>query len=562
MVFSLPYVPANTSSWGPPKDEDISNPNNPMNKWANLPYAPYSRGDRLSGRSVDFTSTWKSNSDRNDGRRTRESSSGKNANEEFQYKVEKSEQASFQLVDTAKAPKRFVAPAKKRAQQQSRLRQLNARARGGNEQQKDTGRYNQPQRTRRRNNWGKGGNNRKNWHHRVDRQASVAVKADWVVVDEITFPVLSKQRSEDLPSEEDLFSCGFLDQYNDAYERVTSKTAVPLKRFENKEFYPVTTTDDPVIENLAIEQTGNVFATDVILAHLMASPRSVIPWDIVVQKLPNGTLFFDKRDSSQFDFLTVSETANQPPLRSDDDPEGINSPERLSLEATTINQNFSQQILRQSKTPNNQSHRKNFDLANPFYDEDDGAANGMEPASVAYKYRRFTLGDIRLVCRCELHGLVQKRGEEQTMTAFALNEWDSKLSGGINWRDKIDTQRGAVLATELKNNSCKLAKWTAQSILAGADQMKIGYVSRVTKSNAYEHVILATQFYKPKEFAQQTTLSVNSMWGIVKMLVEFFGGKDEGKYVIMRDPNKPILRIFSVPPSTFEEDDNDEEDEE
>lgn len=37
-------------------------------------------------------------------------------------------------------------------------------------------------------------------------------------------------------------------------------------------------------------------------------------------------------------------------------------------------------------------------------------------------------------------------------------------------------QRGAILATELKNNSAKLAKWTAQSILSGADQMKIGLV--------------------------------------------------------------------------------------
>ena len=43
-----------------------------------------------------------------------------------------------------------------------------------------------------------------------------------------------------------------------------------------------------------------------------------------------------------------------------------------------------------------------------------------------------------------------------------LAEWDSKYSGGVNWRQKIDTQKGAVLATELKNNSCKLARWTAQ----------------------------------------------------------------------------------------------------
>lgn len=380
-------------------------------------------------------------------------------------------------------------------------------------------------------------------------------------MEEITFPQLVKQRSENLPTEEDLLWCGFLDQYNDAYERVTSKASVSLKRTENREFYPVTTTDDPVIENLAMQNEGNIYVTDAILAHIMASPRTVLPWDIIVQKLPNGTLFFDKRDNSQFDFLTVSETSNQAPYRDSDNSEGINTPERLSLEATSINQNFSQQILRQSKA-GVYSHRKNFDLPNPFYDEEEGAAEGMEPASVVYRYRRFTLGDIRLVCRCELHGIVQKRGEEQSMTAFALNEWDSKLGGGINWRDKIDTQRGAVLATELKNNSCKLAKWTAQSILAGADQMKIGYVSRANKSNPYEHVILATQFYKPKEFAQQTTVSLNNMWGIVKMLVDLFGNKAEGKYVIMRDPNKPILRVYSVPIDTFEEDEESEEDEE
>lgn len=56
----------------------------------------------------------------------------------------------------------------------------------------------------------------------------------------------------------------------------------------------------------------------------------------------------------------------------------------------------------------------------------------------------------------------------------ALNEWDSKHSGGVDWRQKLDTQRGAVLANELKNNACKLAKWTVQAILAGSDQIKFG----------------------------------------------------------------------------------------
>jgi translation initiation factor 3 subunit D len=110
---------------------------------------------------------------------------------------------------------------------------------------------------------------------------------------------------------EDLAWCGFLDQYNDQYDKVTTRTATQLKRVETKEFYPVTTTDDPVIEKLAIEGKGTVFATDAILAHLMTCPRSVYPWDIVVQKLPTGALFVSTEDveiNSTF-MIVLSDTA-------------------------------------------------------------------------------------------------------------------------------------------------------------------------------------------------------------------------------------------------------------
>jgi len=567
--FAIPYVPTNPDSWGPPTKEDDES----KSKFHELPYAPFGRADRI-GRAADFTtsSNWGGRAQYKDRRRFGEDQ-GKN--EGFQYKVDAEEQKEFQLVDTTRAaPKRFVAPARRR-QQQNRLRQLNAR-RGQPSNERDNARYNQPQRTRRRSNWGRGGGGRGygnrggNWQNRVDRQASVAVQANWERVDEFDLAKLAKVRIAETPEADDLLWCGFLDQYNDSYDKVTTRAAVSLKRYETKEFYPVTTVDDPVIEKLAIDETGNVFATDSILAHLMASPRSVYPWDIVVQKLPNGALFFDKRDNSQFDFLTVNETSNSPPVKSDDDPEGINAPERLSLEATTINQNFSQQILKSAKT------RKQFDLPNPFFDEED--ADGMEPASVAYRYRRFTFPgeeDIKLVVRTELHGIVKKRGPgsgdgDQYMTAFALNEFNSAQSNNnnngpstsINWREKIDAQRGAVIATEIKNNSCKLAKWTAQSLLSGADQMKIGFVSRVSKNNAYEHAILATQFSRPKDFAAQITLSEHNMWGIIKMLIDLFQKQPEGKYVLMREPNRPVVRLFSVPPGTFEDEDDDDDDEE
>jgi translation initiation factor 3 subunit D len=291
-----------------------------------------------------------------------------------------------------------------------------------------------------------------------------------------------------------------------------------------------------------------------VCAHTFAFiPNTTIdPWDIVVQKLANGTLFFDKRDNSQFDFLTVHETSYTPPSEED----GINSPTRLGLEATVANHNLTQQILKTTG-------RVEMDIPNPFIDEDN--ADGMEPASVAFRYRKFALDDrTTLVCRTELHGIVKKT---QYMTAFALNEYvppstsSSGTSSGqtsnpqlISWRDKIDSQRGAVLATELKNNSFKLAKWTAQSLLASADQMKIGFVSRTNPKIHDEHVILATQFYRPKDFAQQITLSENQMWALFRMFVGLFQKRPEGKYVLMRDPNKAVVHLYKVPDDTFDDD--------
>jgi hypothetical protein len=45
---------------------------------------------------------------------------------------------------------------------------------------------------------------------------------------------------------------------------------------------------------------------------------------------------------------------------------------------------------------------------NPFAED---LEPGVEAASVAYKYRLFSLGSIRLVARCEVHCWTNKRGE-------------------------------------------------------------------------------------------------------------------------------------------------------
>merc|ERR1712117_602172 len=165
------------------------------------------------------------------------------------------------------------------------------------------------------------------------------------------------------------------------------KNEKPLQRID-RIFHTVTTTDDPVIRKLVkSEPNANVFVTDAILATLMCAGRSAYSWDIVVQKI-GGKVFLDKRDNTEFDLLTVSETAAEPPQ---EEGTNLNSPRNLALEATFVNHNFSQQVLKAG------DDRHSFGNSNPFAQEED---EDKVVASVGYKYRKFSLGnDIELVCR-------------------------------------------------------------------------------------------------------------------------------------------------------------------
>lgn len=112
----------------------------------------------------------------------------------------------------------------------------------------------------------------------------------------------------------------------------------------------------------------------------------------------------------------------------------------------------------------------------------------------------------------------------------------------------------------MKNNSCKLAKWAVQSILAGAETMKIGYVSRANAKDKWRHVILSTVSLRPSDFAGQLNVSLANGWGIVRTVTDLCLKQPEGKYVLIKDPNRPVIRLYSVPMTAFTgEDEVDEE---
>lgn len=297
--------------------------------------------------------------------------------------------------------------------------------------------------------------------------------------------------SLDTPDGDDIDSYGFLYYYDRVYDKQPgAKTSERKLNVLERAAYNVTTSSDPIIQELADKDEGTIFATDNILSMLMCAPRSVYSWDLVITK-HNGKVFIDKREGSSLDMVTVNENAADAPLEvSEGNKDNINNPGALMIEATHINHVFPIQVVTESDSA---SARKDMSNEHPFYNAQEETD---PPASKAYKYRRFDLSlaqdeePLHLVVRTELDAVVNNAvtGEEQHLVIKALNEFDNKAQGSggaLDWRTKLSSGRGAVVATEMKNNSCKLARWTIQSILAKADIMKLGYVWFVAMSRAF-----------------------------------------------------------------------------
>lgn len=113
----------------------------------------------------------------------------------------------------------------------------------------------------------------------------------------------------------------------------------------------------------------------------------------------------------------------------------------------------------------------------------------------------------------------------------------------MDYRQKLEVQSGALLAGELKNNAFKVARWAIRDVLSGVENVRIVFASRTNLRDPSSHAILGVMSFKTGSFAQQVSPSLlESSWGVLKFLLcEFDKDKyADGKYVLMKDPNKVI----------------------
>ncbi|EED13325.1 eukaryotic translation initiation factor 3 subunit EifCd, putative [Talaromyces stipitatus ATCC 10500] len=560
IVSALP----SEDEWGPPTPSETT--------LDGVPYAPFSKGDKL-GRMADWTAEGK---DRERGGRQNYNRNfrdqqvyGAGASSLFAVQVAEDE-SSFSVVDNTRTSTKTRGFGRGggtifRGRGQRGTLQRGGRAgfqRVGAGRGQDRG-YDQRS--------GRGGRGRRfGWKDydkpQRNRDSSVNIRPDWALLEEVDFNRLSKLHLES-PDGEDLDNYGFLYAYDRSYDKPPVKGSERKLQSLDRAAYNVTTSSDPIIQELAEKNEATVFATSDILSMLMCAPRSVYSWDIVIVKQGNR-IYFDKRDGASIDLVTVNENAADAPLEASEaggKQDSINTPGALALEATVINHNFALQTVIESD-----KDKVEFPHPNPFYN----ASEETEPlASKAYKYRRFDLSlekdeePLNLIVRTEVDAVLKATtGADQHIVIKALNEFDHKAQGAggaLDWRTKLASQRGAVVATEMKNNSCKLARWTTQAILAQADHMKLGFVSRSNPRSASSHVILGVVGYKPRDFATQMNLNLGNGWGIVRTIVDLINSLDDDedeeseeklkKYVLVKDPNKPVVRLYNVPYNTFEE---------
>ena len=87
-------------------------------------------------------------------------------------------------------------------------------------------------------------------------------------------------------------------------------------------------------------------------------------------------------------------------------------------------------------------------------------------------------------------------------------------------------------------------------------------VTRRWPSDPSSDCILSVQTCNTDGFAAQIGMTEQNAYGIVRHIVDLLLPLDDGKYVLVKDPTKPVVRLYSVPWAAFDEDEEDEGEEE
>jgi translation initiation factor 3 subunit D len=374
-----------------------------------------------------------------------------------------------------------------------------------------------------------------------------------------------------------------------------------------------TSKEDDTLTSLSSTSDRVVVATDQILSTLMTCTKSVYSWDLILTKTGNK-IVLDKRNGGVIDFLSVNENADsntgsvagQVPLEN----EGVNGRGALSVEATRIQSKVRAAVVDRHTNVEFEQPPTSFVKKLEELKHIDGGIKKINTVSNSeladveegYTYRKIWMDTFSLLARCTVHAAIHTSGSEvnpilenaidtpypgnetQLVNIYALHEWEKQSLG---YRKALDGQRGALLATELKQNWTRIAKWVCECHLAGVNMMKLGFVTRNTWSNRNEHTLLGVVTERVETLKGKMGLETEKGMGIIKGLCDLWfgvkvvkkvkdtaeieteeelkgnageeelvevqeGGLEDGVYCLVKDAYKGILTIYKVQESELQ----------
>lgn len=186
-----------------------------------------------------------------------------------------------------------------------------------------------------------------------------------------------------------------------------------------------------------------------------------------------------------------------------------------------------------------------FERNHPCQEDDDQQDIPLH----GYTYMKWPFGKNRtLITRGQMHSyesISTGAGTEDQIkytNIYAMNQWKFNKP---EWK-KVDADKTAILGGELTDNSNRVSKWALQSLFAGVDNMKIMFVTRQKLSSNLKHQIVGASTLSVNKFMNLISFKYDEAWSNVKFIVDHFEEKEDGEYLLVRDPLKNLIKIFNI----------------
>jgi len=391
----------------------------------------------------------------------------------------------------------------------------------------------------RRNKWQK----RRNAQYKARQQAkhenqfkfdqSVTVQSTWGHKDDKWLPDMKEwlyELNEDTYKVTRLAEVGRCKVIRTGLNRIRVDKPRPLKhrnKIRRRQWIP--TVQDEMLQRY--ESEGDVFVSSEVLAALMTCPRSKMSWDIFVRKKEDGKLWFDLRPESPLHKPQPDEGVAKIIVKDSSMEKYMNN---ISAEAEVMDRSFFHFTLDPKKQP---------------YTGTESAGRPLESeCSTISRYMKYELKDYSVICRCRFDA-VDADGDP-VIVGTATQHNPSKSYDKTSWNKDLDVKFAATKTSVSRSNSFQFARWGIEMILAGAQSLVLGFVTRKFPSNAKDHQILKVLTLNRHEFLTKWChiRNMENAWGVFDQLVNYFQDDEivEGNYCILRDANKERLSFYKV----------------